>query len=118
VRDNVTTNNSGCNSVTFAGGTTGVETITAEIAANAVGRTYPNPASAAVNFDVNLGGNNNVSVQVFDLTGRLVASEDKGMMSKGNHTITVNTTALVKGLYIYRVNIGTETSTGKFSIIK
>jgi len=118
VTDNVTTNNSGCNAVTFAGGTTGVETITAEIAENSVGRTYPNPANSEVNFDLNLGGNNSVTVQVYDITGRLVMSEDKGYMTKGNHTVKMNTAALVKGMYIYRVNIGTEVSTGKFSIIK
>jgi len=118
VKDNVTTNNSGCAAVTFAGGTAGVENITAEIAANTVGRTYPNPASSEVNLDLNLGGNNDVTVQVYDLTGRVVMSEDKGYMSKGNHTLKINTAALVKGMYIYRVNIGTETSTGKFTIIK
>lgn len=118
VKDNATTNNSGCNSVTFAGGTTGIENITAEITANTVGRTYPNPATAEVNFDLNLGSNNTVTVQVYDITGRLVISENKGFMTKGNQTISVNTAALVKGMYIYRVNIGTDISTGKFNIVK
>jgi len=79
---------------------------------------YPNPAQSNLNLDMNLNIGGNVSVRVLDATGRIVLSEDKGKLNAGNHKLSLNTTDLSNGIYIYQVMVDAETTTGRFSIAK
>ncbi len=118
VRDNITNNNQGCANVNFVGGTTGINDLSATLNESAVTNVYPNPATTQVAFDVHMDGNDNVSLRIFDLTGRVVYEENKGRFTRGNHSITVNTANYVPGLYFYQVQMGEKVSTGKFTVAK
>jgi hypothetical protein len=118
VKDNVPGNNDSCRTTTFAGGTVSVASVTGTLSEYAVTNVFPNPASAQVNFELNMGGNSNVIVKVMDLTGRMVYQEAKGNLTKGVHTISINTGSFAPGLYLYQVVMGEEVSSGKFSISK
>lgn len=118
VRDNVTGNNDSCRNVTFTGGVNSVASVTGTLAEYAVTNVFPNPATAHVNFEVKMGANNNVMVKVLDLTGRTVYQENRGTLTKGVHTIRVNTASFAPGLYLYQVVMGEEVSSGKFSVTK
>lgn len=116
VRDNVTANNQGCANLTFAGGSTSVQTISVSLTGNAVVNTYPMPAHSEVSFDLNLGSNSQVAVRIMDLAGRVVLSENRGMMAKGAQTIRLSTASLGVGLYLYQVIMDGAVSGGKLVI--
>lgn len=118
VKDNVTTNNSGCATVNFVGGTTSISGISASESRNVVTNVYPTPASNTANIDINLSGNASVSVKVTDLVGRTMFVANKGNMKKGAHTLNINTESLPTGIYIYQVIMNDQVSSGKLIIAK
>lgn len=119
VKDNVTTNNSGCANATFTGGTpTSVNTITAEEVNNQVTNVFPNPATNNVNIDMDLSFGSDVTVRVLDLMGRTVMTTESHRYGKGKQTISLNTTGLNNGLYLYQVVMGGNVSSGKLYISK
>lgn len=74
---------------------------------------FPNPANNVINFD--LSDANARSIQIFDMTGKLVNTVDVR-----NSFETVNVNSLSNGLYIYKINDinGATIKTDKFSIMK
>lgn len=58
-----------------------------------------------------------VELNVFDLTGRLVATPYRGDLN-GSHSISWNTGDLVPGMYILRMNQGSEVSTARVIVLK
>jgi len=120
VKDAVLTNNSGCNSVTLDSGATGtgVNTITATEAHNEVTNVFPNPATSNVNVEMTLSGTSEVTVRVLDLMGRTVMTTESRRYGKGKQSISLNTTGLNNGLYLYQVVMGDNISSGKLYISK
>ncbi|KAK6023640.1 hypothetical protein OSTOST_10562 [Ostertagia ostertagi] len=62
-------------------------------------------ASSIVIKNLNLGENTSVSVRVTDLTGRVVAIENKGTMSKGKQAIKISVGDIASGIYLYQALI-------------
>jgi len=60
---------------------------------------YPNPFSSQVTFRYKLDDDAAISIQVMDITGRLVNSADLGNKSSGDYTYQMNTATLVPGNY-------------------
>jgi hypothetical protein len=118
VRDNITTNNQGCNSITFAGGSTSVANIIASSTLHSVTNVFPVPVRNEANFELNLGENTSVSVRVTDLTGRVVAIENKGTMSKGKQAIKISVGDIASGIYLYQIVMGEEVKSGKLVVAK
>ena len=104
-------NNSSCSAFTM----TDVHDITGLVSGVTV---YPNPATSVANFSINLVQSASVSVSIFDVTGRLVATEEKGKLNAGANTVMFNTSNLSEGMYMYRVNVEGEVKTGKLYISK
>ena len=77
---------------------------------------YPNPvrSQATVSFDVK--DNTNVNFQVFDLTGRMVMSQNMGRYSEGTHQFQLNTENLSTGSYILRLNQNGNSTCVKFLV--
>ena len=74
---------------------------------------YPNPTDGNVTIDINGEAGNDVSVQVYDMLGRIV-SETKGQSIGGNQKIDVNLSAASgEQVYVVRVHIGDKTGTYK-----
>lgn len=119
--DTVAANNLGCSNVEFAGGEEENSVITLSFASgtrSVISAVYPNPATTSATFALNLVQNQNVTVKVVDLAGRVVLHEDKGTMLKGENEVTVNTNGLTPGLYLYQVIMGNHTATGKLNVAK
>lgn len=74
---------------------------------------YPNPImnEATVRFDVN--GNTQVTMQVYDLSGRLVMNKILGTYGEGSHTANFNVDGLTSGTYIVKVQAGNVSNTTK-----
>lgn len=77
---------------------------------------YPNPAVDQAHLEFALTESTNVNVNVYNVLGELVISENKGIMSTGLHTSDINVTNLDKGIYVLHLNIGDQVYTRKFSV--
>jgi len=69
----------------------------------------PNPVNETATFTFNTNGANEVTVAIYDLTGKVVAN---AAVSNVN-TLDVNTADLNAGSYIYTIQAGENTVTGK-----
>jgi hypothetical protein len=78
---------------------------------------YPNPASDIVNFKLNLTTPTTVSVKIYDLKGAAKIQEIK-LMGKGEQVFVLKTNKLTTGVYLYELNYGGKTFSGKLNVIK
>jgi len=79
----------------------------------------PNPANGFTTINYELLNKSAVVLSVFDVTGKLVASQNEGNQTAGNHNIRLNTSDLAAGVYSYSLKVGNNnTSTKKMVIIK
>ncbi|MFT5183003.1 MAG: hypothetical protein ACI84C_000125 [Flavobacteriales bacterium] len=78
-----------------------------------VQQNFPNPFSdrTAIQYSLNIPGN--VSIDVHDMTGRLLSSKNLGTRPAGKHTAFIERGTLSSGIYMYtfRCNDMTKTST-------
>ncbi|MFV1981333.1 MAG: T9SS type A sorting domain-containing protein [Rhodothermia bacterium] len=87
---------------------------------------YPNPFNPATSITFDLPEAASVSVQVFDVTGRMVMQTPEETFSAGaGHVVRVNATAWNSGLYLYKVIAQARTSprlvgvgTGRMMLVK
>ncbi len=77
---------------------------------------FPNPASSFTQFNITLNSASNIKLDVTDMLGQNVYSENKGKLSAGIHTVTLNTSYLSSGVYFYTVTAGEEKATGKMIV--
>ncbi|MDC3032097.1 choice-of-anchor D domain-containing protein, partial [Bacteroidota bacterium] len=77
--------------------------INLEFDENSVWNIYPNPTNSlsTISFDVN--GETNVSVKVFDLSGKLLDIVVDGNYNIGNHSLEWNPINYDKGVYIFKI---------------
>lgn len=101
-------------------GASGALTSNKEIAAAAaqfqLGANYPNPFTNATTIPFTLKNTSNVTLKMFDLLGRNMATVNNGTMAAGSQTITFNSANGVKlnqGNYMYQLTI--DNSNGTFS---
>ena len=69
---------------------------------------YPNPANAQTNIALNLKSTSEVEVRILDLSGKLMAQRNYGLL-EGNTNITLITTAYSSGVYIVETTINGAT---------
>ena len=83
------------------------------VAENAIANltVAPNPASDVVNFSFEANSAATATVTLFDLTGKVVATQTVATSTVTN--VEMNTTALQAGSYIYNVVAGDKIATGK-----
>jgi hypothetical protein len=65
---------------------------------------YPNPASDLVNITFDLKSNERISMEVLDMTGRIVRSASPGMMNPGVYHLKIDVEELPSGMYILNIN--------------
>ncbi|MFN7014007.1 MAG: T9SS type A sorting domain-containing protein, partial [Bacteroidia bacterium] len=79
---------------------------------------FPNPASNVVTFSYALATESNVTINITDITGKIVASINEGTKSNGSYSTQFNTAALSAGTYFYSVVTNNGTATKKLVITK
>tara|TARA_B100000768_G_C11202922_1_gene342562 strand:+ start:13 stop:738 length:726 start_codon:yes stop_codon:yes gene_type:complete len=87
-----------------------------EVTLNDVINVAPNPANEMTNFNIILRNNKEVSIQIFDITGKMVDNINRANYSKGVHSISYNISNLTNGIYIYQVITGKEINSGKLIV--
>jgi len=79
-----------------------------------VGQNYPNPASNQTAIDIVLPGADKINVQIFDLMGRLVKTVINEYLNTGKHTLEINTTPFVPGIYFFKIS----SDSGQYNSVK
>ncbi len=76
---------------------------------------YPNPATSQINFTIELNGEQNHTIQIYNLLGKLV-HEEKQLSPR----TTIQLADFLRGMYIYQLKDknGKLISTGKFQVSK
>ncbi|MCB0722614.1 MAG: T9SS type A sorting domain-containing protein [Ignavibacteriae bacterium] len=102
----------------------GVTTNTNEVPATYdLSQNYPNPFNPSTRFTFSLPKGSNVSIVVFDVTGRQIATLVNSKFEAGKYSVDWNGTdnggALVSsGVYFYRIVAGDFVQTRKMALIK
>jgi hypothetical protein len=77
---------------------------------------FPNPATDNVQVNFELAAETTVTINVYDVTGKLVNTISKGNQAQGRHFANINTSELAKGFYTVSVQTATGLSTAKLIV--
>lgn len=81
-------------------------------------QNYPNPFNASTTIEFGLPKDENVSLKVYDLLGREIATLVEGMQASGVHVTQWNPKAAASGVYRYRLNAGSYSKTRRMVIVR
>jgi len=81
-------------------------------------QNYPNPFNPSTKISYSLQHPELVSLKIFDLLGREVASLVNQYQTAGNHTVSFNAANLASGIYFYKIEAGTFQSIKKLILLK
>jgi len=81
-------------------------------------QNYPNPFNAQTNFNFSLPVASHVTLTVFDMLGRQVATVVNGAMNAGSHNVNWSAEGLASGVYMYTLNAGDFSQSKKLLYLK
>ena len=84
----------------------------------ALGPVFPNPVSGVARMSVTSALGEAVSVRVYDVTGRLVASVLEGGVVRDGQTLSVDTSGWASGLYVVRAQSETGVVTRRLTVVR
>ncbi|MBN4071010.1 T9SS type A sorting domain-containing protein [Crocinitomix catalasitica] len=84
--------------------------------ASRIMQLFPNPSKDVSNLIFYMHGGNQVSYELLDISGKIVAVEDKGLYSGGEHQIIIDTESLAGGSYILNLKIGEQVLSRKLLV--
>jgi hypothetical protein len=110
ITHNATTEGSGALTVTLTGEGTAASVIGIHSPSGVIlGQNTPNPARDQAMIAFELPKQTKVTLDLIDVTGRIVASIVNDVVSAGEHEVHISTKSLPEGVYIYRLTAGAET---------
>jgi hypothetical protein len=71
-------------------------------------QNYPNPVNGNTRFDLNLNANSDVTVELYNVLGKLVKTETLTNLNAGSNVISLDLAGFNAGLYTYSVIVGAE----------
>lgn len=81
-------------------------------------QNYPNPFNPSTTIRYELPEAGEVRLSVYDLTGRFVATLVDEQQTAGTHEVRFDATHLSSGIYLYRLQSGTQTLSRTFTLLK
>ncbi|HIG76180.1 MAG TPA: T9SS type A sorting domain-containing protein [Bacteroidetes bacterium] len=100
-----------------------VEIVNAEVTSAALTlgedavRVGPNPVRGAATFAFTLAADAEVSLVLYDVQGREVATVTRGAMQAGAHTVALRE-APAPGVYVWQLRAGERVETGRLTVIR
>jgi hypothetical protein len=76
---------------------------------------YPNPGSNEISVDYNFAKAENANIFIRDISGRTVATKKLGHIGVGEHTFSVDISALTPGMYMLELSGGELSGVAKFN---
>lgn len=83
-----------------------------------LGTPYPNPSTGIARMRVTLDGTEALTVRVYDVTGRLVASVVEDAFVASGRVLEIDTAALAAGLYVVRAEAGGDVATRRLTVVR
>ena len=83
-----------------------------------LGQNYPNPFNPTTIITFALPQRSDVSLKVYDLLGREVATLVSGVKEAGKYEVEFNAKNLASGMYVYQLKAGNFVSTKKMMLMK
>ncbi|MCC5943028.1 MAG: T9SS type A sorting domain-containing protein [Balneolaceae bacterium] len=96
-------------------GFTGLGDLPSQITLN---QNYPNPFNPTTIISYELPQTEQVRLDVYDMTGRQVATLVNGQVAAGRHQVSFNAMNLSSGVYMYRLQAGGTMLTRQLTLIK
>jgi len=84
----------------------------------ALSQNYPNPFNPSTKIDYDIATDGNVSVVLFDMSGREVAKLVNDFKPAGYYTVSFNASNLSSGMYFYRISANNFSQTKKMVLVK
>jgi hypothetical protein len=84
----------------------------------ALSQNYPNPFNPTTTIQFAIPQPGSVTLTIFDVLGREIASLADGFRNAGIYSVTWNATNVASGIYFYRLNAGTFTATKKLILLR
>lgn len=81
-------------------------------------QNYPNPFNPHTQITYQLPQQSNVRLEVFDMNGRQVATLVRQSVNAGTHTVNFDAAGLSSGVYMYRLQAGSNVFIRKLTLIK
>ena len=81
-------------------------------------QNYPNPFNPSTAISYKLSAFSPVTLKVYDILGREVATLVNQNQNPGNYTVVFDASRLPSGVYFYRLTAGTYTATKKMMVVK
>ncbi|RLD57730.1 MAG: hypothetical protein DRJ05_09210 [Bacteroidetes bacterium] len=88
-----------------------------EIADNTGFSVYPNPVSNLAFVSLDLPGSENIDLNIYNSLGEVVYNISK-TLSEGNHTLEINTSQFINGIYYINMNYGEKNYQEKIIVTK
>jgi hypothetical protein len=79
---------------------------------------YPNPTSNEATIAFTLNNDAAVSIEIRDLSGKVVYTSNEGQLAAGAHNTTLSTVSFASGMYTYSVSANGAVVTNKFIVKK
>jgi hypothetical protein len=93
-------------------------TVNGTIADYSLSANFPNPFNPTTSFTYTLKDAGLVNLQVFDLSGRAVATLVSSEQPSGSYTMSFDGSNLSSGIYYYRLSVNNFTATHKMVLMK
>lgn len=79
-------------------------------------KTYPSPANSKLNFELSTIGEGQVTINIFDITGKLVAVKNVSANGDLATETSIDVSDLKSGIYVYEVKFEDFSTSGKVVI--
>jgi len=81
-------------------------------------QNYPNPFNSSTSIRYSIGEPRFITIEIYDVMGRLQDIPVSGLMPAGDHNITWDADGSASGIYYYRLNSGGRSTTKKMLLIR
>ena len=83
-----------------------------------LGQNFPNPFNPSTVISFNLPYQDNITLSITDLQGRVVNTQNYGKFSAGQHQIQFNAVNLPSGVYLYTIHTSRQSLSHKMLLVK
>ncbi|MGA7721981.1 MAG: T9SS type A sorting domain-containing protein [Ignavibacteriaceae bacterium] len=84
----------------------------------ALSQNYPNPFNPTTMIQYSIAKSGPVTLKVYNVIGQVVATLVNQQQQAGNYTVNFNANRLASGIYMYRIESGSFSSTKKMTYLK